>query len=109
MVNPHDGGKHMKRAKQRRLRPGAVIPRVLFLAIVAYLAVTMITTQVEIVAKRQQLDNVTAQVTAQQAQNDELQRALETDNEDAYIERVAREKLGYALPGERVYVDVSGR
>lgn len=99
----------MKRTKQKRLRPGVVIPRVLFLAIVAYLAVTMITTQVEIVAKRQQLDNVTAQVTAQQAQNDELQRALEADNEDAYIERVAREKLGYALPGERVYVDVSGR
>ena len=74
-----------------------------------YLAGALITTQVEIVAKRQQLENITQQVNAQTAENMELQRTLESDDENAYIERVAREKLGYALPDERVFVDMSGK
>ena len=26
----------------------------------------------------------------------------------AYMERIARDKLGYVLPGEHIYVDMSG-
>lgn len=59
----------------------------------------------EIAAKRQQLENVTQQVEAQQAQNEELQRTTQADDEASYMERVARDKLGYARPDERVFID----
>lgn len=47
------------------------------------------------------------QLDEQNAQNDELQGVLESDNKDAYIEQKAREK-GYVKPGEEVFYDVAG-
>ena len=44
---------------------------------------------------------------AQQAQNEELGRAL-ADGKDAIIERSARAD-GYAKPNERIWVDLSGK
>ena len=78
-------------------------------AVLVYLTIMLIATQVDIVAKRQQLEHITQQTTLQAANNLELRRTLESGNEDAYIERVAREKLGYALPDERVFIDMSGK
>lgn len=37
----------------------------------------------------------------------ELAALIESGNEDEYIERIAREKFGYVMPGERVYIDKS--
>ena len=48
-----------------------------------------------------------AQLSAQQAQNQELGRAL-ADGKDAIIERSARAD-GYAKPNERIWVDLSGK
>lgn len=80
-----------------------------FAVLGVYLVLSLISTQVEIVAKRQQLANVQALVDEQQAQNTELQRTMEAEDEEAYIERIAREKLGYVSPEEQVYVDMSGK
>ena len=53
-------------------------------------------------------ENLTQQVAAQEAANTELQRTLDSGDEAAYMERIARDKLGYVLPGEHIYVDMSG-
>ena len=42
-------------------------------------------------------------------QNDELERVLESGSDTEIIERVARDKLGYAKPNERVFIDVTGQ
>ncbi|MEG0768616.1 MAG: septum formation initiator family protein [Ruthenibacterium sp.] len=99
----------MSQKRRRKMRFTALALRVGFVCVVLYLAVMLVSTQVEIVARRQQLTNVTQEVDAQKAENLELQRTLDSDNEDAYIERVARDKLGYARPNERVFVDMSGK
>ena len=31
---------------------------------------------------------------------------LEEGQDEVYIERIARERLGYANPGEKVYIDI---
>ena len=33
---------------------------------------------------------------------------IASGDEAAYMERIARDKLGYVLPGEHIYVDMSG-
>lgn len=73
-----------------------------------YLVITLVSAQVEIVAKRRELDSLTKQISTQNAQISELQRTIETDDENSYYERLAREKLNYARPDERVFVDMSG-
>ncbi|MEG0485183.1 MAG: septum formation initiator family protein [Oscillospiraceae bacterium] len=74
-----------------------------------YLVVSLITTQVEIVANRNQLLSVHQEIETQKAQNTEIKRVLETSSEDELIERIARDRLGYARPDERVFVDMSGK
>ena len=63
----------------------------------------------QISSKRQELEAVQAQLESQQQQNDELSRVLESGTDLEIIERVARDKLGYAKPNERVFVDVTGK
>lgn len=77
--------------------------------LVAYLAVTLVASQVDIMVKRQQLDEVNESVVRQQTENTELQRLIASGDETAYIERIAHDKLGYAAPGERVFIDISGK
>ena len=99
----------MTTTKRKKIKLSALVLRLSFVSVALYLIAALISAQVELVAKRRELDSVTAQAQTQQAANLELQRVLATDDEDAYIERIAREKLGYARPDERVFVDMSGK
>ena len=94
---------------QKKRRTSALVLYIGMAAAGISLVLSLISSQVEIVSKRQQLENVQALVAAQQAENTELQRTMEAEDEQAYIERVAREKLGYVSPEEQVYVDMSGK
>ena len=96
-------------ARKKKIRISALALRLGLVCVILYLVVSLVSIQVELVAKRQQLDSITKQVEQQTAANLELQRTLDTDDEDAYMERVARDKLGYALPDERIFVDMSGK
>lgn len=95
--------------RKKKIRFSKLMLGIGLVAVSLSLGVTLVSTQVELVAKRQQLDSITAQVDAQKADNTEMQRTLDNGNEDGTIERFARDKLGYALPGERIYVDMSGK
>ena len=44
----------------------------------------------------------------QRIANKELERILSDGTEEEYIERIAREQLGFAYPEEQVLVDISG-
>lgn len=95
-------------AKNKQKFPALAL-RLGLAGLVIYLLVSLVYVQMDIVSKTQQLENLTSQVSSQQAANQELQRTLDVDDEADYLERVAREKLGYARPGERLYVDMSGK
>lgn len=85
----------------RRLLPLAI------LTLFCSMLFTLIQCQITIGSKQQELTAVREQLTTQQAQNEELIRAL-ADGEDTIIERSARED-GYAKPNERIWVDLSGK
>ena len=60
---------------------------------------------------RGQLDvykrQVQQQVEDKRLENKEIERLLESDNEQ-YVERLAKDEYGYAYPDETVYIDTSG-
>ena len=97
-----------KKKRAKRIPFSSLAVRLGLCLTCVYLAVTLISSQVEIVAKRRQLENLSQQIQTQTAENTEVQRMLEADDEAKYYERVARDKLGYARPDERVFVDMSG-
>lgn len=76
-------------------------------ALAGYFAITLIQLQIEISEKKETLAQVQAQYNEKIAENQELEKVIEGGNEDEYIERIARDSLGYVKPGEKVYYDIS--
>lgn len=93
------------------MRHHKVLPKwvgpALIVVLCGYLFVNVLQCQMTIGAKREELSAIQDQVAAQQAQNEELSRYLDS-GEDAIIERIAREQ-GYARANERVFYDISGK
>lgn len=68
----------MTRIEKKKGGVSSLVLRLGLVALAAYLVVGMVFNQVEIAAKRQQLEAVQQQLEAQQAQNDELSRVLQS-------------------------------
>jgi cell division protein FtsB len=85
-----------------------IILRLAVFVFAIYVAVTLVQLQINIGQKTQERSKVIADRINQQIKNQELQRLLSLGNEADYIERVARDRLGFADPQERIFIDASG-
>ncbi|MEG2677783.1 MAG: septum formation initiator family protein [Oscillospiraceae bacterium] len=72
-----------------------------------YLVISIVSVQISIYKEKQTLAALQQKIEQRQMENDELNRVV-SDGEGQYIERIAREKLGYAAVDERVFVDLAG-
>lgn len=88
-------------------RKHSIILAVLFCALVCYFVATLISLQTKVRAQENTVNNLKTQHQQQIDENAELKMIIEDGNESDYIERIAREQYGYALPDERVYYDSS--
>lgn len=76
------------------------------LFVIMYLTISLISAQFELMTQRREYENVAKQKERLELEIDETRGLLEEDEDSVYIERIAREKLGYAKLGEKVYVDI---
>lgn len=74
-----------------------------------YTAFTLVSLQLQIAEKKEEQALLQAQIEEQELRNAEIKALLESENSDDYVARIAREKLGYISPGERVFVDISSK
>ena len=80
------------------------IPYVILLIIAGYAVFLLISTQVQIQNKKSEYESVHAKLLEYQDANEKLERYLQTDEYIAeYMESIARGKLSYAHPRERIY------
>ncbi len=63
----------------------------------------------QIADKRNEIEAMNEQIYEQQVINQQLQEFAGTELTEAEIADIARQKLGYALPGERVFIDITGK
>jgi cell division protein DivIC len=63
----------------------------------------------DIAAKQAEIDAIQKEVDAQQIYNDQLAELADSELTESEIADIAREKLGYAMPGERVFIDITGK
>ena len=66
---------------------------------VAYLSVSLISAQFDLMTKKQQLAILETQ---------DIERMLEFEDQEDYVERIARQRLGYANPNEKIFKDIQG-
>ena len=78
-----------KTAKKRANKP-RVLVHLAIAAVMVYIAVSLITTQMQIVSRKNELEQVQNAITATQQENEEMKRVLESDQESEFIERIAR-------------------
>ena len=88
-------------------RKNSVILSVFFIGLICYLFFTWFGLQGKIKEQTQTIAIVSDKIKVQNFENTELQRILDSGNKSDYVEHVARSDLGYVMPGERIYYDIS--
>ena len=88
------------------------IALLLLAALALGMVIWLVIWQVDIHEKQARLQELNAQIAAQQTRNEEVQKSVDALGSDEgvrdYVERKAREDLDYGKPGERGFVDVGG-
>ena len=92
-------------AAQKKKKTYSTILTVAFAALVCYFVIALIGLQSDIKEQKEQIADINAQADVQSADNRELNNLLNDSDLDSYVERIAREELGYVFPNERVYYD----
>ena len=77
------------------------------IAFAIYFSIMWTSQNSEIKEKKQQYESVSVQCEQQQKENEKLQEQIKNGISDEELERIAREELGYVMPGEHVYADAS--
>ena len=105
-----EGGTRIMKVIKRKKQRGSLLLKLAIFAFAAYIVFALVNQQVQINEKSQELAELQEQVETQKIKNEDMKHALNADEEETkeYIERVAREDLDYAKPGERVFVNIAG-
>lgn len=94
--------------KNVRTGKKSLFMRLCLLGFAAYIAVSLISLQIEINSKRAELSVVSQKCEEQRLANKEIERLISLGNDKTYLSRIARDKLNMGLPEEHVYKDASG-
>ncbi|MGB9803371.1 FtsB family cell division protein [Desulfofundulus sp.] len=98
-LRPGSGRRRLRFNKNR-------LPGLMVAVLFCYLLLSFFTQFHRLDAMQQDLQQLQAQLTELQKKNAELKQQLKLVQSDAYIEQVARERLGLVKPGEARIVPV---
>ena len=108
-VKETQGLKEVKKPKQKRKKRYLL----LYLAAVGfvfYAVITIINQSVRISEKKAELTELQQQINIIEIQSDYLEKVRNYKGKDLreYMEKIAKEDLGYVGEGERIFINVSG-
>ncbi|NLL62693.1 MAG: hypothetical protein GX241_00365 [Ruminococcaceae bacterium] len=107
LKNQNNQRNHKTKKTQTKKNSFSIILTIAIIGLMGYFVISLISLQIEIRDRQQQVDAANQIKQEKELENKELERFLAEGDESSYIERVARDVLGYVLPGERVYYDIS--
>jgi len=85
-------------------KKASLITKLVVLALLIYLATTLLNLRGQINAARADQSGLNQQVAEQSEKNAELSDAVENSDDPDRIAAVARDKLGLVKPGEKVFI-----
>ena len=100
----------MKTTKKKKSPKKQKFSFILFIGLVlavGYFSISLINENVQIRERKEKLADLNTQYQQQVADNESLQAVVDGGNKDEYIERIAREKLGYVMPNEKVFYNIT--
>lgn len=99
--------KAVQKRKKKKKSMATITLKLAVAVLGVYLLVSFVNGQMQVASIQAQQETVQAEIDAKAAENEELSEILESGDDNAYIERIARQKLGYAWPDEKVYIDIT--
>lgn len=97
---------HYTTKKRMVFKPGKKLPALIAIFLLFYLVISFFTHFQKLYVLQKDIKEVESQLQVLSSKNDELKKQLKQVQSDAYIEQVAREKLGLVKPGESRIVPV---
>ena len=97
--------KHEKHNKKGLFNSGLV--KLAAVAAIIGCGVLIASTQKDCSEKEEQMKLIQTKINAYETENAELQRVLDSDDLNEYMEKVALEERGYAYPDERRFYDTT--
>ena len=95
-------------ANKNKKRPKISFVLILGLILLTgYFVITIAGLRIDIKERKQVLKETQQQLEEKEKQNERLQAILDAEDKKSYIEQVARDKLGYVMPGEKVFYDIT--
>ena len=82
--------------------------KLIVLVLLVYFISTLVSAQVQINNKREELQKIEQECEEQLVENTELERQILLYQDEEYVQRAAREELGYGTADEKLYIDSSG-
>lgn len=85
----------------------SLVSKLIVAVIVAVVVVKPISLQIQIRELQRQVETLDDQINQEETVNADLKKSLNEGVTDESIAKIARDVLGYASPGERVFIDSS--
>ena len=96
-----------KAKKTKRVQSKSFILTLALVLLIGYFVIPCFGLQLDMRVQQAGL-NVNNDASQQQLkENDRLEEIVSNEDKSSYIEQVAREKLGFVMPGEKVFYDVT--
>lgn len=108
IVLDSDGPKEVKPVKRRKKRYIVLILAVIGFSF--YAVITIINQNVQIAEKKAELSELEQQISVVEIQSQYLEKVRGYTGQQLsdYIEKIAKEELGYVGEGERIFINVAG-
>ncbi len=94
----------MQSRKRFKLHPAI---KIILVCLTLFTAFKFVSLHLQISDLQQQSAELDKEISRKQLANDELKESLDEGVTDETIAKIARDVLGYASPGERVFIDSS--
>lgn len=110
-VNVSEPNADIREIKPKKIRKKRhILIYIAIIGFVFYAVITIINQSVEISKKRVELQNLQQQINVVEIQTQYLQKVQNYTGEELeeYIEKIAKEDMGYIGEGERIFINVAG-
>ncbi len=97
----------MNQKKTAKKQKNSFILTLALILLAGYFVITILGHAIEIKKSNAKLEQQQLILEQQLAENAYLKEIVESDDKSEYIEQVAREQLGFGLPNEKVFYDVT--
>ncbi len=90
--------------KRKKVDAKVFFSRILMCVLILYICVSLVSQQFDIIRLSGEEKKLTQQLSEAERTHQELSKEKEAAGTPEYIERVAREKLGYMKPDEKIFI-----